>query len=52
VREQLADPAAILVIDETGFLKKGTKSAGVQRHYSGTTAAPPAGARTVRSACW
>jgi SRSO17 transposase len=36
VREQLADPAAILVIDETGFLKKGTKSAGVQRHYSGT----------------
>jgi SRSO17 transposase len=32
----LADPAAILVIDETGFLKKGTKSAGVQRQYSGT----------------
>jgi SRSO17 transposase len=25
-----------LVIDETGFLKKGTKSAGVQRQYSGT----------------
>src|SRR5258708_3504866 len=36
VREQLADPAAILVLDETGFLKKGTKSAGVQRQYSGT----------------
>jgi SRSO17 transposase len=36
VREHLADPAAILVIDETGFLKKGTKSAGVQRRYSGT----------------
>ncbi len=36
VREHLADPAAILVIDETGFLKKGTKSAGVQRQYSGT----------------
>lgn len=36
VREQLADPAAILVIDEAGFLKKGTKSAGVQRQYSGT----------------
>jgi SRSO17 transposase len=31
-----ADPAAILVIDETGFLKKGTKSAGVQRQYCGT----------------
>jgi SRSO17 transposase len=36
VREHLADPAAILVIDETGFLKKGTKSAGVKRQYSGT----------------
>jgi SRSO17 transposase len=36
VREHLADPAAILVIDETGFLKKGTKSAGVQRQYGGT----------------
>jgi SRSO17 transposase len=36
VREHLTDPAAILVIDETGFLKTGTKSAGVQRQYSGT----------------
>jgi hypothetical protein len=36
VREHLVDPAAILVIDETGFLKKGTKSAGVKRQYSGT----------------
>src|SRR5258708_34913714 len=36
VREHLADPAAVLVIDETGFLKKGIKSAGVQRQYSGT----------------
>jgi SRSO17 transposase len=36
VRVHLADPAAILVLDETGFLKKGTKSAGVQRQYSGT----------------
>ena len=27
---------AILVIDETGFLKKGTRSAGVARQYSGT----------------
>ena len=26
----------VLIIDETGFLKKGTKSAGVQRQYSGT----------------
>ena len=30
------DPAAVLVVDETGFLKKGTKSAGVARMYSGT----------------
>jgi SRSO17 transposase len=36
VREHRADPAAILVIDETGLVKKGTKSAGVQRQYSGT----------------
>jgi SRSO17 transposase len=36
VVEHLGDPGAVLVIDETGFLKKGTKSAGVQRQYSGT----------------
>jgi SRSO17 transposase len=32
----LADPDGALIVDETGFLKKGTKSAGVQRQYSGT----------------
>lgn len=32
----LGDPGAILVLDETGFLKKGTKSAGVGRQYTGT----------------
>jgi SRSO17 transposase len=26
----------VLVVDETGFVKKGTKSAGVQRQYTGT----------------
>jgi len=36
VAEHLGDEGAILVLDETGFLKKGTKSAGVQRQYSGT----------------
>src|SRR5437868_11311629 len=36
VCEQLGDPDAVLVIDETGFVKKGTKSVGVQRQYSGT----------------
>ena len=32
----LGDPHAVLVLDETGFLNKGTKSVGVQRQYSGT----------------
>jgi len=36
VQETLASPHAVLVIDETGFLKKGCKSAGVQRQYSGS----------------
>ena len=33
--EYLADPGAILVADPTGFPKKGTKSVGVQRQYTG-----------------
>ena len=36
VVEHLGDAAAVLVVDETGFLKKGEKSVGVQRQYSGT----------------
>lgn len=36
VVENLGDPEAVLIADETGFLKKGVKSAGVQRQYSGT----------------
>jgi SRSO17 transposase len=36
VVEHLGDPGGVLIADETGFLKKGTKSAGVQRQYSGT----------------
>ncbi len=36
VSEQLGDPGGVLIVDETGFLKKGTKSVGVQRQYSGT----------------
>jgi SRSO17 transposase len=36
VVERLGDPAAVLVVDETGFVKKGRHSAGVARQYSGT----------------
>jgi SRSO17 transposase len=36
VIEHLGDPEAVLVVDETGDLKKGTHSAGVQRQYTGT----------------
>jgi len=35
VVEQLGDPQGVLVVDETGFLKKGDRSAGVQPQYSG-----------------
>lgn len=34
--EFLADPRGVLIADPTGFAKKGRKSAGVQRQYSGT----------------
>ena len=34
--EHLGDRAGVLVVDETGFVKKGSKSAGVARQYSGT----------------
>ncbi|MDQ3124210.1 MAG: IS701 family transposase, partial [Pseudomonadota bacterium] len=36
VAEHLGDPRGVLVVDETGFLKKGGKSVGVARQYSGT----------------
>ena len=36
VMEHLGDPQAVLVADETGDLKKGTATAGVQRQYTGT----------------
>lgn len=36
VMAALGDKDGVLVVDETGFLKKGTHSAGVARQYSGT----------------
>lgn len=36
VVEHLGAPDGVLIVDETGFVKKGTKSAGVARQYSGT----------------
>jgi len=36
VGEQLGDAGGVLIVDETGFLKKGAKSCGVARQYTGT----------------
>ncbi len=36
VLEHLGDEEAVLIVDESGFLKKGTKSVGVARQYTGT----------------
>ena len=36
VTEHLGDAEAVLIVDETGFIKKGRHSAGVKRQYSGT----------------
>jgi SRSO17 transposase len=46
VLEHLTDSSGVFVADETGFLKKGTKSAGVQRQYSGTAGRIVGGTRS------
>lgn len=61
VAAEVGDPSGILIADETGFLKSGRLSAGVQRQYTGTAgkitncqvgvflayAVPAAGARVL-----
>jgi SRSO17 transposase len=46
--DYLGDTDAMLMVDETGDLKKGTCSVGC----NGSTPAPPGGSRTVRSGCF
>ena len=36
VLEHLGDDESVLILDETGFIKKGQKSVGVKRQYTGT----------------
>ncbi|MBD1847650.1 transposase [Cyanobacteria bacterium FACHB-63] len=37
VLEHLAEPKGVLILDDTGFIKGGQQSVGVQRQYTGTT---------------
>jgi SRSO17 transposase len=37
IAERLGEPGGILIVDDTGFVKKGRCSAGVQRQYTGTS---------------
>jgi len=47
VAEQLGEPEGVLIADDTGFLKKGTRSAGSSDSIPGL----PGGRRTARSGC-
>ncbi|MBP33011.1 transposase [Methylobacterium sp.] len=48
VVETLASPDAVLVVDETGFLKQGKALCGTGRQYTGSAGRSP----TARSGCW
>ncbi|GGN29977.1 hypothetical protein GCM10011609_87440 [Lentzea pudingi] len=48
VIEHLGEPDGVLIVDDTGFLKKGVRSACMQRQCSGTAD----GSRTARSVCF
>ena len=37
VLDQLGDGSGVWIVDDTGFIKKGVRSAGVQRQYTGTS---------------
>lgn len=37
VLDELGDPSGVWIVDDTGFIKKGVRSAGVQRQYTGTS---------------
>jgi SRSO17 transposase len=37
VLDQLGDSSGVWIVDDTGFIKKGVRSAGVQRQYTGTS---------------
>ena len=48
VIEKLSADDGVLVVDETGFVKKGEHSVGVARQYSGTAGE----SRIARSGCF
>ena len=52
VVEHLGDPEAVLVVDETGFLKQGSKSVGVQRNGGEGGELPNWGIPGLRQPTW